>query len=178
MDKSNLIEWAKDILIALIIAIIILFFFKPIIIKQSSMEDTFIENDYVIVSCQSYRIFSDYKRGDVIVFESELKADNGKDKNLIKRIIGLPGDTIEIKEGNVFLNDVMLEEPYLKAQGMSGELDKITIKDGELFVMGDNRQVSLDSRSIGPIKMDAVMGRVCIRLFPIKKFGTIKRITY
>lgn len=178
MDKSNLIEWIKDIIFAIILALIILIFFQPIIIKQSSMENNFIENDYVIVSRQSYKLFTDFKRGDVIVFESDLKTDKGKDKNLIKRVIGLPGDTIEIVDGSVYLNGEVLDEPYIKAQYMSGNLERITVEEGRLFVMGDNREVSLDSREIGTISEDSVVGRVVLRMFPIKKFRKIKRINY
>lgn len=98
--------WVRDIVIAIIIAAIILFFFKPIIIQQESMQPTFYSNDYVVVSKQSYSIFGDIERGDVIVFRSSLLDENGDHKSLIKRVIGLPGDTIEIKNGYVILNGV------------------------------------------------------------------------
>ena len=105
--------WVRDIVIAIIIAAIILFFFKPIIIQQESMQPTFYSNDYVVVSKQSYSIFGDIERGDVIVFRSSLLDENGDQKSLIKRVIGLPGDTIEIKNGYVILNGVTIHEDYL-----------------------------------------------------------------
>lgn len=161
--------WVRDIVIAIIIAAIILFFFKPIIIQQESMQPTFYSNDYVVVSKQSYSIFGDIERGDVIVFRSSLLDENGDQKSLIKRIIGLPGDTIEIKNGYVILNGVTIQEDYLAEQGVSGEMEQITVDEGKIFVMGDNRAVSQDSRSpeVGQVDQDTVIGKVVLRIFPL-----------
>ena len=161
--------WVRDIVIAIIIAAIILFFFKPIIIQQESMQPTFYSNDYVVVSTQSYSIFGDIERGDVIVFRSSLLDENGDQKSLIKRIIGLPGDTIEIKNGYVILNGVTIQEDYLAEQGVSGEMEQITVDEGKIFVMGDNRAVSQDSRSpeVGQVDQDTVIGKVVLRIFPL-----------
>ena len=161
--------WVRDIVIAIIIAAIILFFFKPIIIQQESMQPTFYSNDYVVVSKQSYSIFGDIERGDVIVFRSSLLDENGDQKSLIKRGIGLPGDTIEIKNGYVILNGVTIQEDYLAEQGVSGEMEQITVDEGKIFVMGDNRAVSQDSRSpeVGQVDQDTVIGKVVLRIFPL-----------
>lgn len=161
--------WVRDIVIAIIIAAIILFFFKPIIIQQESMQPTFYSNDYVVVSKQSYSIFGDIERGDVIVFRSSLLDENGDQKSLIKRVIGLPGDTIEIKNGYVILNGVIIQEDYLAEQGVSGEMEQITVDEGKIFVMGDNRAVSQDSRSpeVGQVDQDTVIGKVVLRIFPL-----------
>lgn len=161
--------WVRDIVIAIIIAAIILFFFKPIIIQQESMQPTFYSNDYVVVSKQSYSIFGDIERGDVIVFRSSLLDEKGDQKSLIKRVIGLPGDTIEIKNGYVILNGVTIQEDYLAEQGVSGEMEQITVDEGKIFVMGDNRAVSQDSRSpeVGQVDQDTVIGKVVLRIFPI-----------
>ena len=161
--------WVRDIVIAIIIAAIILFFFKPIIIQQESMQPTFYSNDYVVVSKQSYSIFGDIERGDVIVFRSSLLDENGDQKSLIKRVIGLPGDTIEIKNGYVILNGVTIQEDYLAEQGVSGEMEQITVDEGKIFVMGDNRAVSQDSRSpeVGQVDQDTVIGKIVLRIFPL-----------
>ena len=161
--------WVRDIVIAIIIAAIILFFFKPIIIQQESMQPTFYSNDYVVVSKQSYSIFGDIEIGDVIVFRSSLLDENGDQKSLIKRVIGLPGDTIEIKNGYVILNGVTIQEDYLAEQGVSGEMEQITVDEGKIFVMGDNRAVSQDSRSpeVGQVDQDTVIGKVVLRIFPL-----------
>lgn len=171
--KEELKEWIKDILIALVIAGLILVFFRPIVVKQESMQPTFYSDDYVIISRQSYNLFGDVQRGDVIIFESDMVDSNGNPKNLIKRVIGLPGDTIEIKDGYVYLNDEKLDEPYVAEAGMSGEMDKVTVEEGKLFAMGDNRRVSQDSRSavIGQVNQNKIVGKVVLRVFP---FNSIK----
>ena len=110
---KNVLSWIRDIAIAVVIAGIILAFFKPIIVQQESMQPNFYSGDYVITSRQSYRLFGEPERGDIIVFKSDLYDDSGKQKNLIKRIIGLPGDTVEIKEGDVYINGELLQEEYV-----------------------------------------------------------------
>ena len=168
---KNVLSWIRDIVIAIIFAAIILAFFKPIIVQQESMQPNFYSGDYVITSRQSYRLFGEPQRGDIIVFKSDLYDDSGKQKNLIKRIIGLPGDTVEIKEGDVYINGELLQEEYVAEQGLSGEMEAVTVPAGRLFVMGDNRGVSLDSRSeaVGTIDMDAIVGKVVIRLYPFSE---------
>lgn len=168
---KNLLEWIRDIVIAVIIAAIILAFLKPIIVQQESMQPNFYSGDYVITSRQAYKLFGDPKRGDVIVFKSHLYDEKGKQKNLIKRIIGLPGDSVEIKNGDVYINGELLQEEYVAEQGLSGEMEAVTVPEGRLFVMGDNRRVSQDSRSpaVGTIEMESIVGKVVIRLYPFNQ---------
>ena len=168
---KNLLEWIRDIVIAVIIAAIILAFFKPIIVQQESMQPNFYSGDYLITSIQAYRLFGQPERGDVIVFKSHLYDEKGKQKNLIKRIIGLPGDTVEIKNGDVYINGELLQEEYVAEQGLSGEMEAVTVPEGRLFVMGDNRRVSQDSRSpeVGTIEMDSIVGKVVLRLYPFNQ---------
>lgn len=168
---KNILSWIRDILIAVIIAAIILAFFKPIIVQQESMQPNFYAGDYVITSRQAYRLFGEPERGDVIVFKSDLYDENGKQKNLIKRIIGLPGDTVEIKAGDVYINGELLQEEYVAEQGLSGEMEAVAVPEGKLFVMGDNRRVSEDSRSarVGTIDMESIVGKVVIRLYPFSE---------
>lgn len=168
--------WIRDIGIAVLIAAILLFFFKPIIIQQESMQPNFYSKDYVIVSKQAYKLFGDMEREDIIVFKSSLLDENEKPKYLIKRIIGLPGDTIEIKDGYVVRNGETIQEPYVAEQGVSGDMEEVTVEDGKLFVMGDNRYVSQDSRTaaVGQVDQDTVLGKVFLRIFPfdsIEYFG-------
>ncbi|MBR1990531.1 MAG: signal peptidase I [Firmicutes bacterium] len=169
---KELLGWIRDILIAVAIAAVILAFFKPIIIQQQSMEPNFYSGDYVITSRQAYNIFGDPQRGDIIVFKSDLYTDEGEAKNLIKRIIGLPGDTVEIIDGEVYLNGEMLNEEYIKEPGLSGEMEAVTVPEGELFVMGDNRRVSQDSRSgaVGTISQNTIVGKVVVRVYPFSQF--------
>lgn len=164
--------WIRDIGIALVIAAIILTFFKPIIIQQESMQPTFYSDDYVIVSKQAYTLFGDIQHEDVIVFKSELLDSDGNAKYLIKRVIGLPGDTIEIIDGYVVRNGETLSETYLYEQGLSGKMEPVIVEEGKLFVMGDNRRVSQDSRSIeiGQINQDTIVGKVVVKVYPFKDF--------
>ena len=171
---KNVLEWVKEIVIAVIIAAIILTFIKPIVVRQSSMEPTFYSGDYIFISKQAYRLFGEPERGDVIVFRTDMKDENNKDKNLIKRIIGLPGDTVEIIGGYVYLNGKLIDEPYLNAQGISGEMDEVIVPDGKLFVMGDNRGVSQDSRDVlvGCVDEQNILGKVFVRLYPFNRIET------
>ena len=163
----------KDILIAVILAYIILFFIRPTVVKQTSVQPTFNPNDYVILYKRAYSNKMP-KRGDVIVFESSILDQNGKDKLLIKRVIGLPGDIITIKDDKLYINGNIYEEDYLKDGITPGIVDNLKVPDGEFFVMGDNRVVSLDSRSeeVGTIKKSRIRGKAVIRLFPFNKIKT------
>lgn len=171
---KEIMEWAKEIIIAIVIAAILLCFFKPIVVRQSSMVPTFYDGDYVFVSKQAYTLFGDVERGDVVVFHSKLKDDENHDKNLIKRVVGLPGDRIAIVEGYLYLNGEKLDEPYVAEQGISGEMEEITIPEGEIFAVGDNRGVSQDSRdpAIGCISEEELLGKVVLRVYPFNKIGT------
>lgn len=135
------------------------------------MQPNFYEGDYVITSRQHYNIFSKPKHGDVIVFGTELLDDEGKNKNLIKRIIGLPGDEIEIIDGYVYRNGEKLDEPYIKEEGISGTMEKVVVPEKSFFAMGDNRGVSRDSRdpAVGFVKEETLVGKVIIRLYPFNK---------
>ncbi|QHI72864.1 signal peptidase I [Aminipila terrae] len=165
----------KEVLIAVIIAFIIMQFIKPTIVKESSMQPTLYENNYILLNKQAYN-FGQPKRGDIIVFHTGLKLENGKEKMLIKRVIGLPGETITIKEGNVYINDKMLTEKYTKDGYTDGDIENLKIPKGEMFVMGDNRLVSIDSRldEVGCVKIDDVLGKAFVRLYPFNEIRTFK----
>lgn len=167
---SNLKEFVKELVIAIVIALLIMQVVKPTIVKESSMEPTLYENNYLLLARQIYR-FEKPQRGDIIVFHSDLLTAGGKGKLLIKRIIGLPGDVITIANGNVYLNGNKLTEPYIKDGTTDGEIIDFEVPQGELFVMGDNRLVSVDSRSaaVGTVKLDRVLGKAFVRLYPFNK---------
>jgi signal peptidase I len=171
----TILIWVRDIGIALLLVFIVMQVFKPTIVKEMSMMDTLHPNDYVFVAEQSYN-FGDMQRGDIIVFHSDLEnKETGGTKNLIKRIIGLPGDTVSIKEGTVYVNNEEFFEPYLKDGYTNTELDEVLVPDGMLFVMGDNRQQSLDSRDpkVGFVDAETVIGKAVFRLFPFNKMGKL-----
>jgi len=168
--------WVKDIIIACAIALLIMTFVKPTIVKESSMQPTLYTNNYIFLSRQAY-LLSEPKAGDIVVFNSDMPVDesnpHGGNKLLIKRIIALPGDNLTIAEGNVYINGVLMEEPYLYEDETMGYIDNLVIQEGEVFVMGDNRRVSVDSRSdqVGCVPLDDIVGKAFFRLYPFNTIG-------
>lgn len=177
MVKTLIID---AIIAALAAFIIVTFIARPTIVKQSSMENTFMENDYVFLSKLSYAGDKTPQRGDVIVFKSDLvNENNGGSKLLIKRVIGLPGDTIQIKNDQLILNGKAYHEDYIKdgitpAGNMPADGEIFTVPDDEYYCMGDNRVVSLDSRysDVGTITEKEIVGKAVIRLYPFNKIKT------
>jgi signal peptidase I len=177
---KGIIDFVMDILetvvfIGSFFIVVYLFIMQPNQVKGASMEPTFISGDYIMTSKITYK-FRPPKRGDVIVF----KSPKNPDIEYIKRIIGLPGDQILIKDSQVFINNQLLPENYISAatnlweDGFIKEGIPITVPNNYLFVMGDNRPRSSDSREFGPIPIDSVIGQVFYRYFPANKAGWIK----
>lgn len=175
-NKEEVIDFLKTVIVSAGIMLFIRFFIiQPFVVKGSSMEPNFYEKDYLIVDEITYR-FKEPQRGDIVVFK--YKDENNKSEYLIKRIVGLPGDTVIVKDGNVFINnslgELILEEPYLPIDRETmGNLSE-EIKENNYFVLGDNRAVSLDSRYFGQINKDSIVGKVLLRGFPFNKFGILK----
>ena len=169
-----------DIVIAALIAGAILFFVRPTVVKQTSMLETFQPNDYVIVYKRAYSGAKTPQRGDVIIFQSDLvNEDTGGDKLLIKRVIGLPGDTISIINDQVYLNGEEFHEDYIRdgytpAIEIPQEGETYTVPEDQYFCMGDNRVVSVDSRysEVGCVTEEQIMGKAVLRLFPFNSIRT------
>lgn len=170
---------AVDVLIAFCLAGVLLYFIRPTIVKQTSMENTLHHNDYMIMYRQAYRNHGP-ERGDIIIFQSKLPNDFGDgNKLLIKRVIGLPGDKIEIKNDQLYINGEAYHEDYLKdgytpIVDIPAEGEVLTVPENSYFCMGDNRAGSTDSRdsSVGCVTSDLIKGKVVLRLFP---FNSIRR---
>ncbi len=131
--------------------------------------------DRVLVNKLSYRAH-DINRGDVVVFTRPpgLPAGPGEPEDLIKRVIGVPGDTLQAKEGSMYVNGKLLDEPYLPEGTSTVNLDKpVTIQDGQAWVMGDNRNNSQDSRVFGPIEAETVIGRAFTIMWPPGRIGSL-----
>lgn len=170
-------EFIKDLIIAFVIVFAITLVIKPTIVKESSMEATLFENNYLFVNKMAYKFKDHPEYGDIIVFHSDLdNTEDGGKKLLIKRVIAVEGDTITIEDGYVYRNGELLDEPYVKEQGITyadegREIDDYTVPENEVFCMGDNREVSLDSRSpeVGNVTEESILGKAFIRLYPFNE---------
>lgn len=172
--KNEILEWIKTILISLLIALVITTFVKPTIVKNHSMMHTLEENDFLMINRLLYRR-GEPQEGDIIVFKSPLMTAAGQEKLLIKRVIAVDGDEITIREGTVYVNGEILNEPYLADSYTIGEIS-LVIPEGKLFVMGDNRNNSLDSRDqiLGLVDEDDIVGKAFLRLYPFTRFGWLQ----
>ncbi len=169
-------EVAKIIIIALVIVVPIRYFlFQPFLVKGASMEPNFQNGNYLIVDEITYK-FRQPERGEVIVF----RYPQDLSQRYIKRIIGLPGETVEIKDGKVeisknFETKVLDESIYLPSNLTTPGNIKITLDDNDYFVLGDNRPASSDSRSWGTLPKQDIIGRVFLRALPFASL-TIFRV--
>ena len=181
-----LVEIVETLVLTLIIFFVIQnFIAQPYQVQQNSMERTLEPGQYVLVDKLSPR-WDTYGRGDVVVFNPPETWTSDKTP-FIKRVIGLPGDTVEVRDdGNVYVNNVMLDEPYTyrNDEGVNepteASPDQLlwVVPEGQLFVMGDHRQKSADSRVFGPIAIDDVIGRAFLRYWPINTLGILDTPTY
>lgn len=166
--KSELFEWIKALAIAVILAAVIRYFlFAPIVVDGLSMMPTLHDQDRMIVNKIGYKI-GEPERFDIVVFHAT------EEKDYIKRVIGLPGDRVEYRDDTLYINGKAYEEPYLdeyKNTLIDGPLtEPFTVEEvpkGQLFVMGDNRRYSKDSRHIGPVSKDEVMGQTSLIYWPL-----------
>ena len=172
--KKEILSWVFYIAFVIVLTwVIITFVGQRTRVDGRSMMNTLHDGDNLIVEKLSYR-FSDPKRFDIIVFPP-----TGKKEYYIKRIIGLPGETVQIDEnGNIYINGELLEENYgaETIQNPGRAAKPITLGDDEYFVMGDNRNNSKDSRSeeVGNVKRSQIIGRAWLRIWPLNKFGLLK----
>lgn len=168
-------NFIKDLIIALLIVGAMAMVLKPTIVKESSMEPTLYENNYLLINKMAYKIKDHPECGDIIVFRSELKDEKGKDKLLIKRVIGVEGDVITIEDGEVYRNGQLLQEDYVMTSGNTMEEDMeikdLKVPEDRVFVMGDHREMSMDSRSlaVGTVSESVIMGKAFVRLYPFNE---------
>ncbi len=150
------------IVIVLVVVLIRTFIITPVRVDGDSMKNTLKNGDILLL----YKLGS-INRLDIIVLDEE--KDNEK---IIKRVIGLPGETVAIKKGKIYVNDKVIDDEY--AYGETSDYDKVTLEDDEYFILGDNRLISKDSRYFGPIKKSEIKGKIVFRVFPFTKIGTVQ----
>jgi signal peptidase I len=173
-DENFLVEIFKFAILALLIVVPFRFFVaQPFIVSGASMSPTFETGQYLIVDQVTYR-FHEPQRGDVVIF----RYPNDPSKYFIKRLIGLPGEVVELANGGTTVTNPTsgeshtLEEPYIKTDRTDDHLT-ITLSSDEYFVMGDNRGASSDSRVWGPVPKKNIVGRAFLRLLPPVEFGLL-----
>lgn len=170
---SFLLEVVQIVLISSAIIIPIRYFLiQPFYVKGASMEPNFYDSEYLIIDEMSYR-FRDPMRGEIVVF----RYPRDPSQFFIKRVVALPGETVEITDGNVLIyneehpNGMLLKEDYLGGEQTNGK-ERVTLGGDEYFVLGDNRDSSLDSRSFGTLDRDNLIGRVWVRGLPLSRMTT------
>ncbi len=174
-----LLEIAETLILTVVIFFLIQnFVAQPYRVEQQSMQDTLEPGQYVLVDKLTPR-FDSYKRGDIVVFQ---QPDVGEGRTpFIKRVIGVPGDRVAIKDGRVFVNGQPLREPYVKDGDTTDTSDpesSFTVSDGSLFVLGDHRSNSTDSRMFGPVPGSSVIGRAWLRYWPLSSLGVLETPRY
>jgi signal peptidase I len=183
-------EIVETLVLTLLIYLIIHnFVAQPFEVQQSSMLPTIVDGEYILIDKLTPR-FDGYEYGDVVVFNPPTGSGLGNGIPFIKRVIGMPGDTISLENGRVFVTQpgqppVRIEEPYVVREA-DGSAAPTIPRDGQgtfewvvpedaYFVMGDNRPASQDSRAFGPINEDFILGRAWLRYFPLERIGIIER---
>lgn len=158
---KNIKELMPYIIILISIALIRAFIATPIKVNGNSMYQTLNGKEYMILNK-----LGKIDRYDIVVVDT-------KDDELIKRVYGMPGEKIEIENGNIYINDKKIEDKY--AYGNTSNYEAITLKEDEYFVLGDNRVVSLDSRILGPINKKNIKGTTNFIIFPFNRFGKVEK---
>ena len=184
-----LLEIAETLVLTIVIFLVIqTFVAQPYRVQQESMRTTLEPDEYVLVDKITPR-FDDYSRGDIVVFNPVTREEScteppveqeDDEPPFIKRVIGQPGDRVEIRDGSVWLNETRLDEPYVLGGSTTnnGVETAWTVPPDQLFVMGDNRRNSTDSRSFGPVCQADVVGRAWLRYWPINTVGILSTPTY
>lgn len=176
-STRNAVEWVAVVVGAVVVALLVkTFLVQAFRIPSESMDPTLTEGDRVLVNKLSYRLH-DVNRGDVVVFTRPDALPGGPNdpKDLIKRVVALPGETVEVRDNAVYVDGKQLEEPYLPEGTVTTPgttlSQPLTVPDGEVLVLGDNRSNSQDGRVFGTIPVDSIVGRAFVIMWPPSRIG-------
>jgi len=166
----DLRAWARDLVVSLFIAaIFIVFLYQPVKVEGTSMMPQLFDQERIFINKFVYR-FEPIERGDVVVFWYPLDHT----KSFIKRVVGLPGETVEIREGRLYVNGALLAEQFVPREYLdSSTFGPQQVPQDQFFVMGDHRSSSNDSRVFGPVPRDAIYGKAVFAYWPFDHFGSI-----
>jgi signal peptidase I len=168
--RRELRSWTRDLAVALALAlVIIIFLYQPVKVEGTSMAPLLSDQERIFINKFVYH-FEPIERGDVVVFWYPLD----RSKSFIKRVIGLPGETIEIRAGHLYVNGKELAEPYVPASYLDqSKFPPMVIPSNEYFVMGDHRDSSNDSRVFGPVPRQFIYGKAVFAYWPVDHFGSL-----
>lgn len=170
--SKDLGYWARDLILSVIIAVVvILFLYQPVRVEGTSMMPALEDQERVFINKFAYRFgISKVERGDTVVFWYP----GDPSKSYIKRVIGLPGDTVELRQGQVFVNGRTINEPYVAPDFRDrASMDSLVVPDRTYFVLGDHRNSSNDSRNWGPVPAEAIYGKAVFVYWPLSKLGAM-----
>jgi signal peptidase I len=168
---SELKTWFRDLIFALAVAVfIVMFVVQPVKVEGTSMQPRLVDQERIFVNRFIYR-FSEIHRGDVVVFW--YPRDTAK--SFIKRVIGLPGDLVEIRRGQVLVNGARIDEPYLRPEYRDREsFGRVIVPPGHYFVLGDHRNSSNDSRNWGFVPRELIYGKAIFSYWPVSRIGLVE----
>lgn len=162
--KKIIKEYLPYVIVIIVVLLFKQFFFAPVRVNGSSMDNTLKDKEILLLNIIDYKLNDNIKRYDIVVVDIEKEF-------LIKRVIGLPGDIVRCVDNKLYINGKEIKEEYAKGETSNFE---VKVRDGEYFVLGDNREVSLDSRAFGSFKRNQIVGKTTHILFPFNKFGKIE----
>jgi signal peptidase I len=171
VDGQSAWKWLREVVLSLGISIfIIVFLYQPVKVEGTSMMPGLADQERIFINKYAYRLGA-IERGDVVVF----RYPGDPSKNYIKRIVGVPGDQIEIARGAVMVNGRGLEEPYVPAQFRDQRsMSEVTVPAGSYFVLGDHRNLSSDSRDFGMVEREAIFGKAVFAYWPTEMLGKLR----
>jgi signal peptidase I len=168
---SELKSWCRDILVAFAIAIfLVIFVIQPVKVEGTSMQPHLVDQERIFVNRFIYR-FTDIRRGDVVVFWYP----KDRNKSFIKRVLGVPGDAVEIRSGSVYVNGLRVREPYISPEFRDHRsFKKVVVPGGQYFVLGDHRNSSNDSRNWGFVEKGLIYGKAIFSYWPVERLGLVE----
>jgi signal peptidase I len=169
--RGPLQVWIRDVLVSVAASfMIITFLYQPVRVEGTSMQPELRDQDRLFINKFAYR-FENISRGDVVVFHYP----RDPEKSYIKRVIALPGDSLRIDDGRVYVNGKRVEEPYVPWRYRDGRsMPEIVIPQGDYFVMGDHRSISSDSRDFGPVDRQLIYGKAAFIYWPADNMGVVR----
>ena len=164
-------EWIAVIIVALLSAFVIrAAVVQTYFIPSNSMAPTLEVGDRLMVYKLAFRV-GQVDRGDLVVFNRPPSIENSQIKDFVKRVVALPGEQIQAINGVIYVDNLLLPEEYLGENSLTADFEPIDVPKDHIFVMGDNRSNSRDSRSFGPINVDLLVGEVFVRIWPLSNAG-------